>query len=444
MAIKWRRLLVLTGGVALGTALVLIGAGLLAERYPSFLQYRISVLGSPGAGDRLLGLLSREWETAHRFVRLTPASGRIEENAGRLAAGEGDMAIVRGDDPAATQLRVIYRLQQRGLVVLLPPRSAIETGTDLKGRKIAFLGSGSEDRLSRTVFTTLGIDAADVVSMDPKDLGAAMRAGRLVAAAAIVPLSVRSPLLVEAAQSITRSYRAKPRFLDLSEATAIAAAHPLYSAGELTPSVFGAAVEDPSEAVSTLSVNILLVAMPNLQKRIAGEIAGALTALRSRLLVSEPAIAQIAPPDLEVAGGVAVHPGVKAYLNGEQTSIASEAVDLYWIAGALIALLSPLIALLFGWLREKPADPFDGQLARAARFLKAAATAPAEELAQVETDLSLFTDEIVQALAAGELESEDFLALEAALRHASSTASRRRNEFSALTSGTTVLASFRP
>ncbi len=434
MAINWRRLLMLTGGVAVATVLVLIGAGLMAQRYPSFLQYRVSVLGSPGAGDRLLALLSREWETVHRFVRLTPASGRIEENAGRLAAGEGDMAVVRGDDPAATQLRVIFRLQQRGLVILVPPRSAMETGVDLKGRKIAFLGGGSEDPLSTTVFAMLGIDAADVASMEPKDLGAAMRTGRVAAALAIVPLSVRSSLLIEAAQSITRSYRAKPSFLDLSEATAIAAAHPLYSASELTPSVFGAAVEDPSEAVNTLSVNILLVARPNLQNRIAGETASALTALRSRLLVSEPAIAQIAPPDLELADGIAAHPGVRAYLNGEQSSITAQAVDLYWTAGALMALLSPLLALLFGWLRGKPPDLFDRQLAKAVRLLKAAATARPEELARVETDLSLFTNELVQALADGELESEDFLALEAVLRHASAAAARRRNPSSAAAS----------
>ncbi len=441
MAINWRRVLALTGGVALATVLILFGAGLLAQRYPSFLQYRVSVLGSPGAGDRLLGLLSREWETAHRFIRLTPAPGRIEENAGKLAAGEGDMAIVRGDDPAAIQLRVVYQLQQRGLVILLPPKSAIETGVDLKGRKIAFLGAGLNDRLATTAFTMLGIEAADIATMEPKDLGAAMRTGRVVAAAAIVPLSVRSPSLIEAAQSITRSYRAKPRFLDLSEATAIAAAHPLYSASELTPSVFGAAVEDPSEAVSTLSVNILLVARPNLQKRIAGETAGALTALRSRLLVSEPTIAQITPPDLEMSGGIAVHPGVKAYLNGEQSSIAAEAIDLYWIAGALIAIISPLLALLFGWLRDKPPDLFDRRLAKAARLLKAAATARPEELAQVETDLSQFTDELVQALADGELESEDFLALEAVLRHASATVARRRHSFSATPSGAPLLTS---
>ncbi len=444
MAINWRRVLMLTGGLAFAMTFVMLGAGLLAQRYPSFLQYRVTVLGSPGAGDRLLGLLSREWETSHRFIRLTPAEGRIEDNAGRLAAGEGDLAIVRGDDPAATQLRLVYQLQQRGLVVLLPPKSAIETGADLRGQKIAFLGAGSNDRLSTTALAMLGVEAADIASMEPKDLGAAMRSGRVAAAAAIVPLSVRSPLLMEAAQSIFRSYRAKPSFLDLSEAAAIVAAHPLYNVGEATTSVFGAAVEDPSETVSTVSVGILLVARPNLQRRIAGETAGALTALRSRLLVSEPAIAQIAPPDIEMTGGIAIHPGVKAWLNGEQTSIAAEPVDLYWIAGALIALLSPVLAFLFGWLHKEPTDPFDRQLVRAGGLLKAAATVPPEDLASVETELRLAKDEVVQALAVGEFESDDFLALEALLRHGAATVERRRGPRSESIPDTVALASLRP
>ena len=427
MAIKWRRVLALTCGAVVGAAVLLLGAGLLAQRFPGFLQYRMSVLGGPGPGDKLLGPLAREWETEHRFVRLAPASGRIEDNARRLAAGEGDMAIVRGDDPAATGLRMLYQLQQLGLVVLLPPDSAIETGADLKGRKIALLGADADDRMLTAAFAMLGIDAKEVSPVEPKGLGAAMRAGRASAAAALVPLSVRSPMLVEAAQSIARSYRDKPSFLDISEAAAIAAAHPLYSADEITPSVFGAAVADPSETVSTLSVNILLVARARMPNRIAGEIAGALTALRSRMLVAEPGIAQIGPPDLEVAGAIAVHPGVKAYLNGDQPSIAAEAVNLYWIAGAVIAIVSPLLAVLVGWIRDEPPGPCDRERAKAAKLLQAAATAEPDELARIEARLSQLMDELVEALAQGAMEGEEFLAIEALIRHASARVAERRS-----------------
>ncbi len=365
-------------------------------------------------------------EAEHRIVRLIPVSGRIEDNAKRLAAGEGDMAIVRGDDPSATGLRILYQLQQLGLVILLPPNSDIETGEDLKGRKIAFLGTGADDRLTKAAFAMLGIDAANVLLVEPKGLGAAMRAGRASAAAALVPLSVRSPLLVEAAQSIARSYRGKPSYLDISEAAAIAAAHPLYGTDEITPAVFGASVEDPSQTISTLSVSILLVARPQLPNRISGEIAGALTALRSRLLAAEPEIAQIGPPDLEITGMIAVHPGVKAYLNGEQTSIAAEAVNLYWIAGALIAIVSPLLAALIGWVRAEPSDPGARQRARAAGLLHAASVATPDDLPRVEAQLSELMDELVQALAQGAIEGEGFLAVEAVIRHALAKVADRR------------------
>ncbi len=428
MAISWRRVALLLAGLVT-VVLAIMGVGLLAQRYPSFLLYKVAVLGNPGPGDRLLTLMSREWEKEHRLVRLAPTPGDIAGNAGRLSAGEADMAIVRGDDPIAQGLRMVFRLQTLGVMVLLPPESAIETGADMKGRKLALLGAAPpDDRLLQTVLKALGIDDAHVQPFEAQTLGPAMRSGHISAAIMLVPLSIRSPLVIEAVQSIAKSYRRKPSFLDLSEATAIASAHPLYSAEEVTPAIFGAAVADPSETINAPSVSLLLAARPDMPNRVAGEIAGALVALRTRLLASEPGIAQIAPPDLEVVSGVAVHPGVIAYLNGDQPSIAAEAINLYWIAGGVVAVLSPLLALVLGWLRTEPADPAERRLSQVMRLMAAAKTSDPAEARRIEADLGRIMGDSVHALAKGEIEAEDFLCIEAVIRHAAAGINDRQRE----------------
>jgi TRAP-type uncharacterized transport system substrate-binding protein len=419
MGASRQRIFIRLAAICCGILLLVTIGGLLAARYPSWLHYRVAVLGTQGSGDRLLAMLAREWGKDHRFVRLEPKpGGGLLANARGVADGSADMGIVRADDPAAVHLKTVFKLQTLALVALVPPESSLETGADLRGRKLGIIAGAPDDPLLRTAMETFGINPADLTRLDASAVGREMRAGRIAAAVALVPSSIRSTVLVEAAAAIQRSYRAKGSFLDFVEAPAVAAARPQYPAAEVTPSVFGAAVSDPGEVINVPTVDLMLIARPNLPRWVASETAAALVAMRARLLVSEPLIAQISAPDPDAVTTVEIHPGVRAYLNGDAPNPASEAVNLYWIAGAAFAVLSPALAWITGLVSGGSRDPLERRVTAVARLLPAPSDGQAAKAR--EEALMHQLDDAADALVAGEIDAEGFLCLEGLIRNARS------------------------
>jgi TRAP-type uncharacterized transport system substrate-binding protein len=397
---------------------VILALVIAKERWPSWLHPRYDVTVAAGraesSGGKLVSLLAREWSKEHSFVRLAPLSTEgAEENASRLAEGSAHAAIVRGDHPRAAEWRTLFTLQTIGVAVVLPPRSGIESGAALAGRKLGLVAPASaSDPMLKLLFARFGIAEKDLSIMEARQAGAAMKAGRIQALVLLIPLTTQSRPLADAVNGVNRAFRAKATLLSLDEAEEIARSAPVYASYDVTPAALGVDVADRAEEISTLSLGVHLLARPSLPERLAAEIARSLVALRQRLLTSEPLIAQIEPPDIEATAGIPAHPGVRKFLNSELASLADEAVSLYWILGVVAALATPVFAFVGRWYRGEEKEPFE----RRALELKLLAAGDADAAAldrALAGRLTGYLDDLQQ----GRIEAEEFLCLDAIVRH---------------------------
>jgi TRAP-type uncharacterized transport system substrate-binding protein len=414
-------------GILALAAVVMIGGTLLLRSFPGLLDphYPVRIATGPADGttDRLGGLLIREWQAGHRFVRLVPvASKGLADNPRLLSENATDLAVIRADAAPTTDWRAVAILQTLGIVVLLPPGSEMIGLSALADKRIALVAPARLDEpLVAAVMAGAKLEMTALVSMAAPDVGRAMATRQIAAALIVSPLGMPSRAVEATATSIARAMRGRAVALDLVEAEAIASVKPVYDAGGYTPASLGAAVAEPGETVSTLSVDILLVARERLPNRIAADVAGTLSDLRTRLVASEPLIGQISLPDLDDPPLIGVHAGVRDYLNGEVPTIASQAVDLYWQAGVVMAILSPLFALIAGRLRGRETDPGEAWSRRLATIAVAWPTADAATRTSLDRELSSIVRDSYAAMNDETLERDAFLCLQAMAAHIRTT-----------------------
>ena len=103
---------------------------------------------------------------------------------------------------------------------------------DLVGKKIGIASDAATiDPLLATVVESYGLQAANLVTIAPADVGVALR-GRKVAA--VVVMGPAGPgAISDAVKAIVKATRKPPKFIALDEAKAIATHHRVYEEVEI-------------------------------------------------------------------------------------------------------------------------------------------------------------------------------------------------------------------
>ena len=416
----------LVPAVILGALVVSTGAASLFawKSYPSIFAaseaLRVATIPVNDIGRAFLSALKREIATEHARVQLslveTPS---VWASAQALKEQQVEAAVVRSDDPAVAAGRTLFILRSLYPALLVPAQSPIDAVSKLKGRKIAVVAEEAGiDPMAKVVLDFYGFDAKQIVRLTAKDLAPALRR-RQVAAVLVVGPSGAGPI-AEAIEAFRKTTRQPPTFLDLAEATAIAERYAAYDEAEINAGAFSGSPAVPSEKVTTISANVLLVAQASLSNSAAGEITRLLLATKSRVAATLPEAGQLAVPSTEKDELLPAHPGTVAFLNGEQSNLLDDTTN--WII--LGSMFTGFVGSLGAWLKrlrnKKKADAPRPQARDQAVQQVPANASVAAQLGAIENGLDALSQWLTQKFSVDEAAPQEFQKVAAKLTAISS------------------------
>ena len=167
------------------------------------------------------------------------------------------------------------------------------------------------------------------------------------------------------------------------------------------------------------------MASRNLSNMAVGEIARVLLAAKTRLGASDPAANSIEEPDTDDRS-LNLHPGAKAFYDGEQPSFFDSFESMFWIGYIFLGLIGSGFAWILSRLargnEDKPAS-----LDRLAAFLIDVRGADELKLTEMKETLDDFVASMVRDRADGTLDPEEFESLSIAVTYARQAVTDRRD-----------------
>jgi TRAP transporter TAXI family solute receptor len=379
----------LTAIIAAGAAVVVVAIGLVT--YLAFsgdeVERSIVIATGPETGTyHALGLalgelLESEGIVHHAEVVSTEGSGSNMH----LIGGEGgraDLAIVQSDTPPNHDARLVARLYNEHLHLLVADNLAaeIETVFDLRGRRVSLGGSESGTRqVAGRVLDHFRVSVGADLELSPAQTADAFREGTLDAA-----------FILTAIPSATVEALCKEqlvRFLSLgnaqeqgNEADALALVFPSLHASTIPHSTYGRL---PDRPVLTVSVTAQLIASRTTDQELVRRTTEAMLEHRSRIAGGETRLAvakRIRERFEPGASTIPYHRGAIAYYTRQNPPFLVEYAETMSLGLALLlAAYSGYIALR-EWMRRRRKNRIDGYYIEATRHFIDVQTASPESL----------------------------------------------------------------
>jgi TRAP-type uncharacterized transport system substrate-binding protein len=374
---------------------------------------RVATIPVNDVGKKFLSALKQETASELARVQLslieTPS---VWASAQALKEQKVDAAVVRSDDPAAADGRTIFVLRNIYAALLVPAQASIDGISKLKGKKIGVLTDDvGIDPMAKVVLDFYGFDEKHIVRLGLKDLPVSLQR-RQVPALLVVGPTGAGPI-ADAIEAFRKSTKKPPKFLDLAEAKAIADHFAVYDEAEINVGAFSGSPAVPSDKVTTISANVLLVAQASLSNYAAGEITRLLLATKTRVAATLPDAGQLAAPSIDKDDLLPAHPGTVAFLSGEQTSLLDQTTNWILLGSMLTGLLGSLAAWLNRLRNKRKGDELNGRIRRLPMLLAQARASGPEQLAATEKELEQLSQWLAQKFMANEVSPEDFQNAEA-------------------------------
>jgi uncharacterized protein len=386
-----------------------------------FTTLRLATVSGDDNAREVLSALQQQIRSEHARIQLSAIeTPSIWTAAQAVKEQTADLATVRGDDPTAAEGRAIFILRNLTLAILVPA-GAVDSIGKLQGKKIGIL-TNDIDPMIKVVLDFYGLSEKQVVRLDPKGLPAALQ-HKQVAAVAVVGPNGAGPI-ADAVDAIRGATKRPPRFLDITEAAAIAGRHAVYQEAEISAGTFGGSPVMPSEKVATLSTNMLLVSRISLSNHAAGELTRLLLAAKSRILANRPQAGQLAAPSADKDALLPAHPGTVAYLNGEQSDLLDRSTNLILLCSMLTGFVGWLATGLNAMRNRRGGHELKCRLGRLPVLLEKASQSG--QPGAIEKELSQLSDWLLQNFLANEISAKDFHNAEARLAHVAALIQKRR------------------
>ena len=341
-----RSRLVLAAAAFVLVILAIVGSVFGSKIYASifFTSQKLRVATGPANDDTEIFLTALQREVASERARLqlsvfeTPT---VWASARSLNEQRADVAMVRSDDPLAAEGRTIFILKTLHFALLVPAQASFDSMPKLKSKKIGVLSDGvGTDPMAKAVLAFYGFDEKQIVRLRSGELAAALR-HKQVAAVAVVGPTGAGPIS-DAVEAFRKATKRLPKFVDLPEAEAIARQFAVYDKAEISSGAFGGAPTLPSNDVTTISTNVLLVSRASLSNHAAGELTRLLLTTKTKLAATWSKAGQLAAPKTDKDVLLPAHPGTIAFLNGEQPDLLDKSTNLILLASMLTGFV--------GWL----------------------------------------------------------------------------------------------
>jgi TRAP-type uncharacterized transport system substrate-binding protein len=420
------RAILTTCAAVLAVLAIVLGVVHFAVRPTNF---KVAVLASDTLDQRMFGSAADMLRTARAPVRLEVV---VTENAKAateaLDGGKVQLAVVRSDAALQGKAHTVLILRREAAVLIAPKTSKLQKVTDLPNSTLGITRDGPLDgSLLWPVLDYYGIarDKAKYVAVPTDDVANAVRTKKVDAV--LVVGSLLSKQFGDLVAETARGAKGAINFVDIEESDAIAKRIPALESIEVDQGTFGGRPPRPADSFNTLGFSIRLVATAKSDTDKVAELIKQLYLIRQNLNAAIPGAGLMETPDLDEATAFLIHPGTRAYVNGDQKTLFDRYNDWIYFGAFIMSGLGSVAAGLFGWLGGRREDAPLAQEKKMEAALDAVRDAPdAEALDRVERE----ADEVFRSVFAhgvkDELSAASIASFDLALRELRSRIAARR------------------
>jgi TRAP-type uncharacterized transport system substrate-binding protein len=387
----------------IGVIIVVTSVSLLAYRwYSRPVTLTLAVGSIDGEAAKAMSALAGQLASDGASVRFKIVdTGTALESAKAFAAGNVDLAVVRGDVGDLSKAQAIVVVTRVTVLLIAPPGSSIDSVDKLKGRAVGVVGGETNARIVDVLNKAYDLAGSKVVfkNLTLQDARQAIQSKQVSALLVVIPLTEKYLSLVKG--FFQQGSKMLPVLVPIDTAAAIADANRAYESFDVPKGTLRAAPAVPDEDVTTLRTSLYLVANKTLRSDTATNITQSIMKARRELLGEQPLFAQITAPGIEADAYLPVHPGALAVYNGTQQSFMDEYGNYIYLGPMLLGGIASLLAAAWKFLgigqpevRVGPLDTLYG-LARRIRGVNS------------ESELSSIEEEIDNTLRAERLKAED-------------------------------------
>jgi uncharacterized protein len=387
---------------------------------------RVATVPLNEGGRKFFSALKQEIASQHANIQLSLVDAAdAGASAQALKDEKVDAAVIRSDDPSAVEGRTIFVLRNLYIALLVPAAAPIDSVAKLKGKKIGVLAKDAAiDPMAKVVLDFYGVDETHIVRLGLKELAVSLR-HKQVAAVMVVGSTGGGPI-ADAIEAFRKATRKPPKFLDLSEASAIANRFAIYDEAEISIGAFSGSPAVPSDKVTTISANLLLVSRASLSNHLAGELTRLLLATKAKVAATLPEAGQLAAPSTDSDDLLLAHPGTVAFLNGEQSSFLDDPTNLILLGSMLFGFLGSLAAWLRALGKKSKSQEVKRQMQRLPTLLAQVKGAGPEQLDAMEQELEQLSEWLLQKFMAEQISPDDFRNAETRVGHVGALIQKQR------------------
>jgi TRAP-type uncharacterized transport system substrate-binding protein len=339
----WLRVVSLVGITVLVT-----GAGLFGYRfYTRPVTLTVAVGSADGEAAKAMSTIGSELVSTNASVRLNIIdTGTALGAAKEFAAGNVDLAVVRGDVGDLSQAQAVVVLSHVVVLIIAPPGSTIDSMDKLKGRRVGVAGGEANTKVVEALSKEYGLDRAKVFSdVALSDARRALQSKEVSALLVVIPLADKYLSLVRG--FFQQGRKALPVLIPIDSAAAIAEMNRAYESFDVPKGTLRGSPPVPDDDLTTLRTSLYLVAKKKLSSDLVANLTQALMKARRDLMREQPIFGQMTSPSTDPDAYLSLHPGAAAFYNGTTQSFMDEYGNYIYLGPMILGGIASVLAM--GW-----------------------------------------------------------------------------------------------
>lgn len=349
--------------VVAGILGILVVAGL----YIYFDQTRVHTvrIGTSGAGnisytfsEALAKVVARENPQIRLEFVETKGSA---ENMQLLQEGKVDLAVVQNDTPAAPEARLVASLYPQLFHLIVPVNSPIENVADLKGKRVGTPAAGGSSYAAFLIlmehYDLKPEDFAAFENLSSAQLVDGLRNGQLDAVFGADAMGEERPTKLVGSGFA--------RLVPVDQGAAMRLTRPYIESLTIPKGAYKANPPLPAEDLSTVGIQVSLVAHKDLKAGITEEITRLLFDYRLELAAAAPQLTALRSPQESESVTIAVHDGATAFYERDKPGFLAENPDYIALIITLITMgISGLVTVrsMLSKSQKKRADQYNEEI----------------------------------------------------------------------------------
>jgi TRAP-type uncharacterized transport system substrate-binding protein len=417
--------------LAICTVVLALTAVAIGTTYFAFrpVEFKVAVTKSNALDQKVIGAAAEMLRAQRAPVRLElVVSDSTKAALESLEAGTVNLAVVRSDSALQGRAHTVMIMRREIAVLIAPKTGKLQKVTDLPNAMIGIARNGTIDGsllLPVLDYYAIPRDKAKYQPVPVDEVASMLRQKKIDGVIAVGAVSSKemSEVVAEAAKGAKGAIQ----FIDIEEADAIAKRIPALESTEVDQGAFGGRPPRPAESFNTLGYSVRLVATPLSDNDSISDLVRHLYLIRQNISATIPGAGLMAAPDVEEETSFLIHPGVRAYVNGEQRTWFDKYSDYIYLGLFVGSGLGSVAAGMFGWMRTRKSAPPSVPSERVETVLNAVREAKtAEELDSAERETEDIFRTVFGLGAAGALSADRVASFDMALAELRNRIAARR------------------